>query len=157
MVGSVYFPVTGGLFLGQDATNAETTLSGRFWDSQDQRNTVRTRFRYQFTQRLWAGLGAEYGSGLPFDFNGTIQEALVQFGRQVVDRVNFERGRVKPNLSIDVSLGVDLYNGEKLKMRLQADGENLNNRLNVIDFAGLFSGNAIAPSRSYALRLTTDF
>jgi hypothetical protein len=157
MVGSVYFPVTGGLFLGQDATNAETTLSGRFWDSQEQRNTVRTRVRYQFTRRLWAGLGGEYGSGLPFDFGGTIQQAIAQYGQAVVNRVNFERGRVKPNLSMDASLGADIYNGEKLKMRMQADGENLNNRLNVIDFAGLFSGNAIAPSRSYSLRLTTEF
>jgi hypothetical protein len=42
-------------------------------------------------------------------------------------------------------------------MRLQADVLNLNNRLNLIDFAGLFSGNSIAPPRSYSLRLTMDF
>jgi len=37
-------------------------------------------------------------------------------------------------------------------MRRQADGQNLNNRLNVV-----FSGNAIAPSRSDALRFSTNF
>jgi hypothetical protein len=42
-------------------------------------------------------------------------------------------------------------------MRLQADVENLNNRLNVIDFAGLFSGNAVAPPRSFAARFETSF
>jgi hypothetical protein len=42
-------------------------------------------------------------------------------------------------------------------MRLQFDAQNLNNRLNLIDFAGLFSGNAIAPPRSYAVRLKADF
>jgi hypothetical protein len=42
-------------------------------------------------------------------------------------------------------------------MRLQADGQNLNNVLDVIDFGGLFSGNAIGPARSYLLRLTTTF
>jgi hypothetical protein len=42
-------------------------------------------------------------------------------------------------------------------MRFQADGQNLTNVLNVIDFGGLFSGNAIGPSRSFALRLTTEF
>jgi hypothetical protein len=42
-------------------------------------------------------------------------------------------------------------------MRIQADGQNLTNVLNVLDFGGLFSGNAIGPSRSFALRLTTDF
>ncbi len=39
-VGNAWNPVTGGLFLGGDATAAETQLSGHFPDSQDQRNTV---------------------------------------------------------------------------------------------------------------------
>ena len=157
IVGSAYLPVTGGLFLGSDANDAISRISGRFWDSQDQRNTVRTRFRYQFTDRLWGGVGGEYGSGLPFQFTGTEQDALAQYSQQVVDRVNFAKGRVRPSLSIDASLGADLWRTEKLQMRMQADVQNINNRLNVIDFGGLFSGNAIGPPRSYALRLTTSF
>jgi outer membrane cobalamin receptor len=157
IVGSAYLPVTGGLFLGDDATNALSQITGRFWDSQDQRNTVRTRVRYQFTDRVWGGIGAEYGSGLPFEFDGTEQDALAQYSQQVVDRVNFVKGRVRPSLSIDASLGVEAYRSDRLTMRIQADMENINNRLNVIDFGGLFSGNAIGPPRSYALRLTTSF
>jgi hypothetical protein len=42
-------------------------------------------------------------------------------------------------------------------MRFQIDGQNLTNVLDVMDFGGLFSGNAIGPSRSVALRLTTNF
>jgi hypothetical protein len=42
-------------------------------------------------------------------------------------------------------------------MRIQADGQNLNNVLNLIDFGGPFSSNAIGPARSLALRLTTNF
>jgi hypothetical protein len=42
-------------------------------------------------------------------------------------------------------------------MRLQVDGQNLTNVVDVINFAGLFSGNAIGPSRSVSLRLTTNF
>jgi hypothetical protein len=42
-------------------------------------------------------------------------------------------------------------------MRFQIDGENLTNVVDVIDFGGLFSGNAIGPSRSVNLRLTTIF
>jgi hypothetical protein len=42
-------------------------------------------------------------------------------------------------------------------MELQADGANLTNVLDVLDFGGLFSGNAIGPSRSVLLRLTTSF
>jgi outer membrane cobalamin receptor len=157
MVGNAWFPVTGGLFLGVDATNAATQLTGHFPDSQDQRNTLRTRFRYQLWPRLWIAGGADYGSGLPFDFGGTPAEALAQYGQAVVDRVNFDRGRVKPSLSVNASVGADVYKSDRLTMRLQADGQNLNNRLNVIDFGGLFSGNAIAPSRSYFFRFSTSF
>jgi hypothetical protein len=60
-------------------------------------------------------------------------------------------------LSVNASIGADLHKSEKAVTRLQVDGENLNNRLNVIDFGGLFSGNAIAPARSFALRLNTSF
>jgi len=157
MVGSAYLPVTGGLFLGTDATNALSQTNGRFWVSQDQRSTVRTRFRYQIVERLWVALGAEYGSGLPVEFDGTQEQAIAQYGQAIVSRVNFDTGRVKPSLSIDDSAGADLWKKDKLAMRLQADVQNINNRLNVIDFAGLFSGNAIAPPRSYNLRLTTNF
>jgi outer membrane cobalamin receptor len=157
IVGSASLPVTGGLFLGDDATKALSQITGRFWDSQDQRNTVRARARYQLTNRVWAGVGAEYGSGLPFEFDGTEQDALAQYSQQVVDRVNFDRGRVRPSLSIDASVGADVYHSEKLTIHFQADIENINDRLNVIDFGGLFSGNAIGPPRSYNLRLTTSF
>jgi hypothetical protein len=33
----------------------------------------------------------------------------------------------------------------------------LNNHLNVIDFGGMFSGNAIGPARSFMLRLKSGF
>ena len=42
-------------------------------------------------------------------------------------------------------------------MNLQIDSDNLNNRLNVIDFGGLFSGNAIGPGRSVFARLRASF
>jgi hypothetical protein len=157
MLGNTWFPVTGGLFLGDDAISATTQLSGHIPDSQDQRNTVRVRFRYEFSSRIWVAAGGEYGSGLPFDFNGTYADALAQYGQQVVNRVDFADGRVRPGLSIDTSLGAELFKTERYTVRLQADVQNLNNRLNVIDFNGLFSGNAIGPPRSYYLRLSTTF
>ncbi len=157
IVGNVWFPVTGGLFLGDDAVNAATQLTGHFPDSQDQRNTARGRIRYQLTSRVWVGGGAEYGSGLPFDFNGTYDQALAEYGQQMVNRIDFVDGRIRPTLSVDLSAGADLYKKETRSLSLQADVENLNNRLNVLDFAGLFSGSAIAPPRSYFLRLAATF
>ncbi|HEY6414049.1 MAG TPA: TonB-dependent receptor [Edaphobacter sp.] len=157
MVGNVWYPVTGGLFLGADADAARTQLVGHFPDSQDQRNTVRTRFEYKVAPRVWVASGASYGSGLPFEFTGNEEDALAQYGPAMVDRVNFARGRVRPQLSVSATVGVDAYKSDRLTMRLQADGDNLNDRLNVIDLGGLFSGTAIGPGRSYALRLKTSF
>ena len=157
MVGSVHLPVTGGLFLGDDASQALINTDGRFWDSQDQRNTLRTRYRYELAPRLWIGAGTEYGSGLPTEFTGTEQQAIAQFGQQLVDRVDFARGRVRPSLAINVSVGANLLKSDKINVALQVDGINLNNRINLIDFAGLFSGNAVGQPRSFSLRLVTNF
>jgi len=156
-VGNAWNPVTGGLFLGDDATAAETQLSGHFPDSQDQRNTVRGRLRYQLHPRVWLAAGIQYDTGLPFEFDGDPSTVLAEYGQQVLNRINFDRGRIDPSFQVDASAGADLYNSEKVHVRLQADGENLNNILDVIDFGGLFSGNAIGPPRSYFLCLRTTF
>jgi hypothetical protein len=156
MVGNVWFPVTGGLFLGGDA-QAAVTGTGHFPDSQDQRNTVRGRLRYQITPRFWIAGGIQYDTGLPFEFDGDPSTALAEYGQAVFDRLNFDRGRILPAFRANASAGADIYKSDRVRMRFQADGQNLTNILTVIDFGGLFSGNAIGPSRSFALRLSTVF
>ncbi|MGC2638080.1 MAG: TonB-dependent receptor [Acidobacteriaceae bacterium] len=156
-VGNAWNPVTGGLFLGADATAAETRLTGHFPDTQDQRNTVRGRLRYQVHPRFWLAGGIQYDSGLPFQFDGNPATVLAEYGRPVLDRINFQRGRIDPAFLVDASAGAGLYHSERVDVRLQADGENLNNVLDVIDFGGLFSGNAIGPPRSGMVRLTMTF
>jgi outer membrane receptor for Fe3+-dicitrate len=54
-------------------------------------------------------------------------------------------------------VGLDLWKKDKATVRLQADVQNINNRINLINFAGLFSGNTLAPPRSYMVRLNTSF
>jgi hypothetical protein len=157
IVGNAWFPVTGGIFFGSDASDAASQLTGHFPDSQDQRHTVRGRVRYQVTPRVWTAFGVQYDTGLPFDFDGDPDTVLAQYGQQVLNRINFNRGRIYPASQANASAGADLYKSDRMKIRFQADGQNLNNVLNVIDFGGLFSGNAIGPSRSFALRLATDF
>jgi hypothetical protein len=107
--------------------------------------------------RYWLAFGVQYDSGLPFQFGGDPAEVLAQYGPEVLSRINFDRGRIYPTFQVNASAGADLYKSDHLNMRIQADGQNLTNVLNVIDFGGLFSGNAIGPSRSFALRLTTNF
>jgi hypothetical protein len=157
MVGNVWNPVTGGIFLGDDADAAAANLSGHFPDSQDQRHSLRARARYQVTPRLWLAFGTQYDTGLPFEFGGDRDQALAQYGPEIISRVNFDRGRILPSFQVSASAGLDLYTSERVKTHLQADGENLSDVLNVIDFGGLFSGNAIGSPRSFALRLTTNF
>ncbi len=157
MVGNAWFPVAGGLFLGEDASAALSQRSGHFPDSQDQRNSVRTRLAYQLATHLWFAAGATYGSGLPFDYQGTESEALAEYGSDVISRLNFSRGRVRPMLDMNSSAGIDIYKHDNTNIRLQIDSDNLNNRLNVIDFGGLFSGNAVGPARSILGRIVADF
>ena len=157
IVGNAWFPVTGGLFLGDDAAGAESQLTGHFPDSQDQRHTIRGRLRYQVRPRFWVAGGIQYDTGLPFEFDGDPDQVLAQYGQQVLNRINFARGRIYPAFQVNASAGAIVYKSDRAIMQLQVDGQNLNNVLNVIDFGGLFSGNAIGPSRSVAARLTTTF
>jgi outer membrane cobalamin receptor len=156
LLGVGYLPVTGGFFLGDEAA-ALLDSTDRFAISQDQRNTVQARVRWQISSRLWTALSGSYGSGLPVEFEGDQATALAQYGQRIVDRVNFDRGRIRPSFSLDASAGFDLHRTERLGVRLQADIRNLTDRLNVINFAGLFSGTAVAAPRTYALRLVTEF
>jgi TonB-dependent Receptor Plug Domain len=157
IVGNVWLPVTGGLFFGANASAAASQLTGHTPGSQDQRNTVRGRIRYQISRHLWIAWGAQFDSGLPFQFDGDPSTVLAEYGQQVLNRLNFARGRILPAFQVNASGGADIYSSERMNLRLQADGQNLNNILNVIDFGGLFSGNAIGPSRSILLRLTATF
>jgi TonB-dependent Receptor Plug Domain len=156
-VGNAWFPVTGGLFLGDTATAVASQSSGHIPDSQDQRNTVRGRIRYQATPRFWIAGGIQYDSGLPFEFDGDPSTVLAQYGPHVLDRLNFARGRIDPSFEVDMSASAVIHKSDSWNTRLQVDGQNLNNTLNLLDFGGLFSGNAIGPPRSVGLRLTSIF
>jgi len=157
MIGTAQLPVAGGLFLGDQATGA-IGATGAFPISQDQRNTARARTRYQLHPHVWAAAIAQYGSGLPVEADSSdIPSLISQYGQQIIDKVNFSAGRVRPNFSVDASVGVDLWKKESRAVTFQIAGENLTNRLNVINFAGLFSGTAIAPPRSVNAKLRFDF
>jgi hypothetical protein len=150
-------PLTGGLFLGDRAANAAD--AGKFPISQDQRNTVRARARFQAFERLWFAAGAGYGSGLPvnldqsFDYNA----ALTQYGPAILSKVNFVNGRVRPNFSLDASAGAAFFHKENKDISMQLEAGNLTNRVNVLNFASLFSGTALAYPRSVSARLKVAF
>ncbi len=76
---------------------------------------------------------------------------------KILNRVNFAAGRVRPSFSLDSAAGVILSKRDKQSVRLQADFLNMTDRLNLINFAGLFSGTAVRPPRSGNLRLQWEF
>jgi hypothetical protein len=150
-------PITGGLFLGSDAANALTNTS-KFAVTQDQRNSLHARVRFQAPRRAWLAMGAQYGSGLPADIGGAnVSDLLAAFGPQILDRVDLVRGRVRPNYSFDMAAGAEIYHKESRSAALQIQVANLADRLNVINFASLFSGTALGEPRSASASLRLTF
>jgi hypothetical protein len=144
-------PITGGLLL--DAAAEEP---GTFPISQDQRHTLRARVRFA-SSRWWTAGAVSYGSGLPFEFEGTIDEALEQYGPEIVARVDFGSGRVRPSFALDLSGGFRVWEREGRSVRVLGEIRNLSNRFDVVNFAGLFSGTAVAPPRRGGVRLSIVF
>jgi outer membrane cobalamin receptor len=150
-------PITGGLFLGSDAANALTDTS-RFAVTQDQRNSLHARVRFQAPRHAWLAMGAQYGSGLPASIgNANVNDLLAAFGQRILDRVDLARGRVQPNFSLDVAAGAEIYHKESRSAALQIQVANLANRLNLINFASLFSGTALGEPRSVSASLRSTF
>jgi hypothetical protein len=152
-----YGPITGGLFIGSDASAGLST--GKFTISQDQRNSLRARARFDAGHGLWFAAGAQYGSGLPADIsdNTNVATLISQYGAAVVSGVNFTRDRVEPNFSLDLGAGAELYRKESRSVQLQLQAANITDRLNVINFASVFSGTAIGLPRSVSARLRVAF
>jgi hypothetical protein len=151
-------PITGGLFLGSDAAGVLTNTSP-FAVSQDQRNTARARVRFQADKRLWVATSAQYGSGLPADLGSGEDQSFLhaQFGSAILDRVDFDRGRTRPTFSLDFAAGVQLYRKELRSVALQVQVSNVTDRVNVINFASLFSGTAVSVPRSVSASLKLNF
>lgn len=159
MVGRGFTPVSGGLFLGDEADELLQS-QGSFPITQDQRNTVRARVRFQAHARLWLAFGGRYNSGLPVEIEGgPTNEDFVraQYGQNILDRVNFDRGRTRPSSALDASVGWDIWQQERRNVRLTFDALNLTDNLNVINFSGVFSGTAVEAPRSFFVRLRTEF
>jgi hypothetical protein len=150
-------PITGGLFLGSAAAGALTDAS-QFAVSQDQRNTARARLRFQAEKRLWVAMSAQYGSGLPANLSATETQSflLSQYGSAILDRVNFDRQRTRPTFSLDIAAGAQLYRKELRSAALQIQVSNVTDRVNLINFASLFSGTAVSVPQSISggLKLT---
>jgi outer membrane cobalamin receptor len=158
LLGRADLPVTGGLFLGSEAATA-LAQTDRVPITQDQRHTARARIRYQIADRIWSAAVIRYGSGLPVELEDdvAVSDLVAHYGSAVVDRVDFDAGRLRPNLTLDWGAGIELWHRDKRRVGLRAEIANLTNSLNVVNFAGLFSGTAVAPPRSVNVGLRLEY
>jgi outer membrane cobalamin receptor len=157
LLGRADLPVTGGLFLGSDTANA--LQDERLPISQDQRHTARARVRYQVTPRAWTAAVVRYGSGLPveLDDDDTVDDLIAHYGHRVVERVDFEEGRTRPTFAVDLGVGVELWRRDRRRLDVRGEIANVTNRLNVVNFAGVFSGTAVTPPRAVSIRGRLEF
>jgi len=163
MLGLASSPVTGGLFIEGGEAEELRDVVQRFPVSQDQRNTVAAQVQVEPHRRLWFMTGIRYGSGLPVELQdednepGEGQPPLQPISPAILDKVNFERGRVAPNFSLDLGMGFKLWQQDERSVLAQFDVRNVTDCLNVINFNGLFSGTALAPGRQITFQIKTRF
>jgi len=164
MIGWATSPVTGGLFIEGGEAGELRDVVERFPISQDQRNTLAALFRAELRDGIWFSTGLRYGSGLPVELDddddeeeGEEEEEEQEISQAILDKINFERGRVLPNFSLDFSVGARIWENEGRSATLQFDVRNATDRLNVINFTGAFSGTALAPGRQYTFQARTQF
>src|SRR6185369_1655751 len=158
MKGSAALPAVGGLFLGEDALS-QLESSDDIAITQDQRHTIRGRVRYDISPRVWAAATIHYGSGLPVEIDDIVDENTLasQYGEDILARVNLDTGRVRPNVALDLGSSVTLWRETQRQLHLRIEVANVTNRLNVINFAGIFSGTAVAAPRSATVGLQLEF
>jgi len=156
MIGRAGSPVTGGLFIRGGEAEELRDVVEHFPISQDQRNTVAAQVRFEPHRRVWLAVDTRYGSGLPVELEDDDDEAQ-PIAQSILDKVNFERGRIRPNFNLNFSAGVRMWEQEARSATLQFDVRNAIDRLNVINFTGLFSGTALAPGRQMTLQARVRF
>jgi hypothetical protein len=64
---------------------------------------------------------------------------------------------VRPNFSFDAAAGATLYHKEGRDLSCEIEGHNLSDKVNLLNFASLFSGTAVGPPASLSARLKFGF
>jgi hypothetical protein len=106
----------------------------------------------------WVAADGFYGSGLPVETGDVDMAALsALYSPAVLSRVNFDRGRVRPSSTLDLSAGTTVWSHNDRALQFQGSVGNVFDRLNVINFAGLLSGTAVDAPRHYSLRMRFNF
>lgn len=153
-------PITGGLFLGEDPQELQTT-GVKFSADHDQRNSAQFQLGYNHRPTgFYATFGGRYDSGVPTDVEPgtTLADFIAQgFDPRLYKEIDFQRGRVRPRTILDLSIGADLMQKERVAMNVQFDVQNLTNELFLYNFQSVFSGTHVGYPRLFSGRLSLRF
>lgn len=152
-------PINGGLFLGEDP--ADLQLTGlKFANDHDQRNELQFHLSYNHKSGFYASFNGRYDTGVPTDVEpGTTLAQFVAdgFDPRLYNLIDFQRNRVRPRTILDLSVGADLFQKERMSMNVQFDIQNLTNRPFLYNFESVFSGTHVGYPRLISGRIALRF
>jgi hypothetical protein len=147
-------PINGGVFLTDEFIDIGEGV--RFIPDHDQRNVGAFGITYELRRSgVWASLSGRHESGVPLEVDSERLEELKM--AQGAERVNFERGRVKPYTVFNFAVGADVINKESLIVALQIDAQNFTNKKFAYNFGSPFEGTHFGHSRLWSGRLKFTF
>jgi hypothetical protein len=153
-------PIRGGLFLGENPQDL-FLVGNKFANDHDQRNEAQFQVSYNHHRSgLYASFNGRYDSGVPTDVEpGTTLAQFIAdgFDPRLYSEIDFQRGRVKPRMILDFSVGADLMQKERVSMNVQFDVQNLTNELYLYNFESVFSGTHVGSPRLFSGRLSIRF
>jgi len=146
-------PINGGLFLEDEI--GEIGPGTRFTPDHDQRHVVSTGVTFQpGTAGLVAALTARYESGTPVELDDDEPDDVDEIReRPGSDRVDLQRGRVKPRFVVDLAVSQRVAQGTRAGLTVRASVLNLTNDAYALNFGNPFSGTHFGAPRTFRVDL----
>ena len=146
-------PITGGLFLEDDVI--EIGHGTPFTPDHDQRHVGGLGVSYDHDRGTSIAISGRYESGTPLE---VAEDALDELAaRPGAERVDFDRGRVRPRNVFDVTLAQRLLRGRRVDLDFRLSVLNLTGKKWAYNFGNPFSGTHFGHGRTVAVGLRTDF
>lgn len=146
-------PINGGLFLEDEI--GEIGPGTKFTPDHDQRHVASTGITFQpGNHGLVAALTARYESGTPVEVDDDEPDDREELEeRPGADRVNFDRGRVKPRFVVDLAVSHTVLRGSRAGLTVRASVLNLTNDAYALNFGNPFSGTHFGAPRTFRIDL----
>ena len=145
-----YGPINGGLFL--EDSMIEIGPGTQFTPDHDQRHVGSVGLIYAHTRTgFTASLATHYESGPPLEVDfEEIDRLLTRTG---IERVDLDRGRIRPRMLFDVVIAKPIWNLQHVKTSARFSILNLTNVSYALNFGNPFSGTHFGAPRTIMIEL----